>query len=84
MTKKDIVKQCADSFAEGVAIAMKGTMIESYILEGLIAQTYIKAFEAGIVFKTWGQMPNEFYTLATDADFYDDYTKTQLKEVTEK
>ena len=84
MTKKDIVKQCADRFAEGVAIAMKGTIIESDTLEWLIAQTYMKAFEDGIVFKTWGQMPNEFYTIAVDADFYEDYTKTQLKEVKEK
>lgn len=79
MTQKDIVESCARTYAAGVRIAMQGTHIENYILERLIRETYIKAFEDGIVFKQWGTMPNEFNGIKTDECFYDDYAKKDLE-----
>lgn len=78
MTQKDIVETCARTFATGVRIAMQGTLIENDILERLIRETYIKAFEDGIVFKQWGKFPNGFFVVQCDEDFYNNYSKTEL------
>lgn len=78
-TQKDIVESCARTFASGMRIAMQGTLIEGPILERLIRETYIKAFEDGIAFKQWGTMPNGTFGIACDADFYENYMHKELK-----
>lgn len=79
MTRKDIVHEIANSYADGVAMAMRGTFIDSDVLSGLIAQTYMEAFENGISYHMWDKFPSEMFNLETDADYYNTYAKEELK-----
>ena len=78
MTRRDIVERIAESYGDGVAMAMRGTMVSDKILSGLISETYVKAFENGIVYNQWDTFPNDFYTIQADADAYKKYAEEKI------
>lgn len=78
MTRRDIVKRIADSYGDGVAMAMRGTLVSDKILSGLISEAYVKAFENGMVYNQWDAFPDDFYTIETDSDAYKKYAEEKI------
>lgn len=78
MTRRDIVKRIADGYGDGVAMAMKGILIDEKTLSGLISETYVKAFENGMIYNQWDNFPDEFYTIEIDADAYKKYAEEKI------